>query len=391
MDRSADALQPDGTVNESGSSFITDIFDNQQAVHLEFYNPALTNRRRLPRAGLVRRSRDKWLQDYVETPPYGGSLAGHFMGNNGQSILDLLKGATCRRVENKATEVMGYDAWLVEADTPYGTVRAWISPRLDYNCLKWEIAKRPGQYHRDGQFVDEGWSGTATFDVEKADQVEGRYIVTQARLNYRVEASGVVVSDDTYRLSLKNVDLSPDYEALGAFTINLPEGTEATHEEIPGRVFHWTKGKFVPDPDDYLPKSLIGKPLPSLEGFAKGLGQDSRTGRMVLVCFWDVRQRSSRNAVKMLAKRGQELEDTGVVVFLVHAADVPADDLQAWTAENKIPFASGCITSECETVLLQWGVHARPWLILTDGNRIVTSEGFSITELGERIATSRRN
>ncbi len=371
----------DGTVNESSSSFRTDIFDDRQAVHLEFYNPSLANRFRLPRARLARRSRDRWLQDYVETPPYGGSLAGHFMGNNGYSILDLLKGATCRRFENKATEVMGYDAWLMEADTPYGAVRAWISPRLDYNCLKWEIAKGSGQYYRDGQFVNEGWSGTATFDAEKADQVEGRYIVTQARLNYRVEGGGKVVADDTYHFSLKNVDLSPDYEALGAFAINLPEGTEATHEDIPGRVFQWTRGKFVPDLDEYLPRSLIGKPLPSLEGFAEGVGQDYGIGRRVLVCFWDMQQRSSRNAVQMLAERERELEDKGVVVFLVHAGDVRTDALHEWIAEKNIPFTSGRITVERETALLHWGVRARPWLILTDDNHIVTSEGLSMTDL----------
>jgi len=252
--------------------------------------------------------------------------------------------------------------------------------------LKWEIIKDPNQFYRDGKFTNDWFTKwTAVYDAEKVEQIDGQYFITQARLNYKVDNGDIVLVNDTFHFNLNNIDLNPDYEAMGAFKIQLPEGTVVTHEEVPGIQFRWTNGKFVPDMDDYLYKNLTGKPLPSLESFMKGLEQDYNKGKMVLVCFWDMQQRPSRNLVRELAQKEEELEDKSLIVFLVHTSDVTADELQKWIEENNIPFTSGRITGEYQKVLLHWGVRAQPWLILTDNNHIVTSEGFSITELYEKI------
>ena len=38
---------------------------------------------------------------------------------------------------------------------------------------------------------------------------------------------------------------------------------------------------------------------------------------------------------------------------------------------------------------MSWGVHALPWLILTDKEHIVQAEGFGIKEQDEKIMTLR--
>ncbi len=95
--------------------------------------------------------------------------------------------------------------------------------------------------------------------------------------------------------------------------------------------------------------------------------------------------------VTSLAQRAKELENKGIAVFLVHISDIPADGLREWIQENDIPFPSGCIVGDREKVLAHWGVRSRPWLILTDRDHVVTSEGFSIVELDERMARSAGN
>ncbi len=379
----------DGTIDQRSSGLLRDIYSDKWGVHLQFYNPELKSNRP-PRASLFRSSRrDKAFQDYSETPSHGGPLRGKLEGSNNQSIYDLLKGAPNLKLHDKVTKIIGYDTYLIEADTKYGVVKAWISPDLDNNCLKWEIIKDQNQFYRDGTTTnDEFTKWTAVYDAEKVEQIDGQYIITQAKFNHKVDNGDTVLGNHTYHYNLKNIDLNPDYEALGAFKIQLPEGTVATHEEVPGIQFRWTNGKFVPDVDDYLYKNLTGKPLPSLESFMKGSESNYNKGKMVLVCLWDMQQRASRNLVKELAKQEEELKDKSLIVFLVHTSDVKADELQKWIEENNIPFTSGRITGEYQKVLLHWGVQAQPWLILTDNNHIVTGEGFSITELDEKIITS---
>ncbi|MCK4814780.1 redoxin domain-containing protein, partial [bacterium] len=375
----------DGTVDQRSSGLLRDIYSDKWGVHLQYYNPELKNVRP-PRANLVRSSRDKYVQDYTNHPPYGGSLTGRLFGSNDQSIYDLLKGASNLKLQNEVTKITGYNTYLVEADTKYGIVKAWISPDLDYNCLKWEIIKDQNQFYRDGEFTNDGFTKlTAVYDAEKVEQIDGQFVITQAKFNYRVDNGDIVLSNSTYHFNLTNIDLNPDYEALGAFKIQLPEGTVVTHEEVPGIQFRWTNGKFVPDMDDYLWKNLTGKPLPSLESFMKGLEQDYNKGKMVLVCFWDMQQRSSRNLVRELVQKEEELEDKSLIVFLVHTSDVTADELQKWIEENNIPFTSGRITGEYQKVLLHWGVRAQPWLILTDKQHIVRAEEFTISELDTHI------
>ena len=172
----------DGTVDQSSSSLLTDIYGDKMGVHLQFYNPELKSKTP-PSANLVRSSLDKHVQGYTNHPPYGGSLTGRLFGSNDQSIYDLLKGALNLKLHNEVTKIIGYDTHLIEADTQYGVVKAWISPDLDYNCLRWEIIKNPNQYYQDGKFTNDWYTEwTAVYDAEKVEQIDGQSIITQARL-----------------------------------------------------------------------------------------------------------------------------------------------------------------------------------------------------------------
>ena len=376
----------DGTVNQGLSGLLRDIYSDKVGVHLQLYNPERENKRP-PNAVLVRSSLDKYLQDYTEHPPYGGSIAGRFWGNNGQSIYDLLKGAQNLTLHDKVTKIIGHDTCLIEADTQYGIVKAWISPNLDYNCLKWEIIKGPNQYYRDGAFVnDEFTKCTAVYEAEKVKQIDGQYIITPAGLNYRVDDGDIVLSNLKYHFHLKNIDLNPDYEALKAFEIQLPEGTVATHEEVPGIQFRWTNGKFVPNVDDYLYKNLIGKPLPSLEGFMIGLEQDYNKEKTLLVCLWDMQQRPSRNCLLQLSKRAQELKAKKVSIVAVQASKVDQNALDKWLKKFNIPFPVGMVQTDAEKTRFSWGVKSLPWLILTDREHVVVTEGFGLDELNTKIS-----
>ena len=129
---------------------------------------------------------------------------------------------------------------------------------------------------------------------------------------------------------------------------------------------------------------LIGKPLPEL----KKMGIELPAGaseRMILVCLWDMQQRPSRNYIKELAKKADDLADEDVVVACVQVADVDDKVVNEWVKENKIPFAIGKSTAEMGKSTFEWGVKSMPWLILTDRRHIVIKEGFALSDLNEQI------
>ena len=379
----------DGTVNQNVGSLMVSISDEKWGVHLQHYKPALRSKNP-PRAVMLRGSREKSLQDFSELTSHGAPLKGKLDGSNNQSVYDLLKGALNLRLHDRVTRMIGYDTYLIEADTKYGIVKAWISPDLEYSCLKWEIIKGQNQFYRDGTTTNDRFTKwTAVFDAEKVEQIDGQYVITQARFNHKIDNDDIVLGNHTYHYNLKDIDLNPDYEALGAFEIQLPEGTVVTHEEVPGIEFRWANGKIVPDVDDYLYRNLTGKPLASLESFVKGLEPNYNKEKMVLVCFWDMNQRPSRNCIEQLNKMAQELKDQDIVIIAIQASKVGQAKLDEWANENDTPFPVGMVQADEERIRLAWGVRLLPWLILTDHKHIVWAEGFNINALAGKIKALR--
>ena len=130
----------------------------------------------------------------------------------------------------------------------------------------------------------------------------------------------------------------------------------------------------------------VGKALPELKGFHIRPAPQSLEDRMILICFWDMEQRSARRCVKALAARAEKLSAAGIQVVLVHAASVEEQVLQNWAKDSKIAFPVGMIKSNGEDTRRTWGVRALPWLILTDREHVVTAEGFPLADLDARMA-----
>ena len=129
---------------------------------------------------------------------------------------------------------------------------------------------------------------------------------------------------------------------------------------------------------------LKGRPLPPL----KDLGIDppaEAEGKMLLVCFWDMGQRPSRNCLTQLAAQAAQLSEKGVLVVAVHAAQVEGDTLGQWVQKNKIPFKTGAMVGDINKIKVIWGAVSLPYLILTDKKRTVVAEGFSPDDLDKQI------
>ncbi len=126
---------------------------------------------------------------------------------------------------------------------------------------------------------------------------------------------------------------------------------------------------------------LTGKRLTEFEGIDIDYNIEQAKGSKIVLCFFDMEQRPSRNLVERLAKREKELAEHSFVVLLVHTSGVDGDKLRQWLADCKIPFACGTISKDAERVLYNWGVKAQPWLVLIDEQGHVTAGGFGLESL----------
>lgn len=130
------------------------------------------------------------------------------------------------------------------------------------------------------------------------------------------------------------------------------------------------------------PQLLLGKPLPATDD----LGLPAPPAEQaVLLCFFDVNQRPSRNCLTQLARQAESLEQKGVAVLCVQVPKTDRLELDQWTKESNIPFPVGMVRQREEEVRQKWGIRSLPWLILTDSGHLVRAEGFAIGHLDSKI------
>ncbi len=236
-----------------------------------------------------------------------------------------------------------------------------------------------------------------------ADDGSGKLLPKMESFNtcdYKIK--GVLKDDNWIHLTLSGSLREPVFETRQYkegydYQIPLPgryfsvEGTTKNNEPL-------TVGLFRPDkPVLYLiitpsclfpepvPESLIGKVFPGFDNISNVEISDNFEGKSILVCFFDMEQRPSRNCLMQLSKRAQELKAKDIIIISIQASKIEKEQLNKWLRNQNISLPVGIIeTSEKETCL-SWGVKSLPWMILTDKQHVVTTEGFSISELNEKI------
>jgi protocatechuate 3,4-dioxygenase beta subunit len=136
-------------------------------------------------------------------------------------------------------------------------------------------------------------------------------------------------------------------------------------------------------------QSLVGGAIPEFDGIKIELSADQIKGNAILVCFFDMNQRPSRNCVQQLSKRAQELEGKDVSIVAVQALKVDEETLNEWIKNQGISFPVGIVQGDEEEIRFTWGVKSLPLLILTDKQHVVQAEGFALAELDDKLKANK--
>ncbi len=187
----------------------------------------------------------------------------------------------------------------------------------------------------------------------------------------------------------ESVGLKPDLELIKSIRRELfgPYTTSAdVHDDTGSESVY--KYKEIGETYRLAYISLLGRKLPDIFGLCPTLTPQQVKDKHILVCFFDIEQRPSRNCMIQLSKKAKELKSTDVEIVAIHASKIEQEILDEWIKENNIIFPVGIIETSEEQTRFNWGVKSLPWLILTDKEHVVTAEGFSINELDEAIDNS---
>jgi len=136
---------------------------------------------------------------------------------------------------------------------------------------------------------------------------------------------------------------------------------------------------------------LLNKSLPELTEFGIDLLSKDTNNKTILICFFDIEQRPSRNCIQELNKKAQELKEKDIEIIAINTLKIEREYLDEWLNEYNINFPVGMISDREEETRINWGVKALPWLILTDKENIVQAEGFGVTELDSKLSELDNN
>lgn len=139
--------------------------------------------------------------------------------------------------------------YRLQAETPYGTIAVWIAPEKGYNALRltWTSGDNDTVFP-DGTLLKDSplEESSLLMDSIEVQEIDGVFIPVSGRLIGVEKRRDRTVETHSFRVTFAQVDLKPDFEALGAFKVLLPDGTPIGDRDHPGVNYEVIGGKLVP-------------------------------------------------------------------------------------------------------------------------------------------------
>jgi hypothetical protein len=279
--------------------------------------------------------------------------------------------AECEITILRQEKWQGHECYFVQAIKPDGAkAEVWIDPEIGWRarCVRYWGPDGTIWHEASAEFKDCG--NGAWFPMEGVFRLYGND-----------PNSGERIVSEERKLKVEQVKINADLTQKD-FDIQFPRGThvyihDLNESYIAGVTSIAGFGEEAMNP-------LKDKPLPDMKQFAVMQDPNQTKDKMILVCFFDMNQRPSRNCLLQLSTRAKELKAKDVVVVAFQASKVDEDKLNDWVKKNNIPITFGMVQGDEEKARFTWGVRSLPRLILTDRKHIVRAEGFGINELDEK-------
>ncbi|MHC4742979.1 MAG: hypothetical protein ACYS8Z_13770 [Planctomycetota bacterium] len=188
----------------------------------------------------------------LDSPDMGSALWGRIYGSNGMDIYELIEQSKNVRYGKSDFLADKLECYEIEGTCKYGSTKIVFSPERGYVPLKWEIAKRPGDYF-DAKLLGSNikdWK--VTFCANEIKDIGGFHMPLKGRMQHDLVFRNGKISSDVYDYDVSNIQVSPGFEAINAFEFDLPSNVPVTLETAPGILYYFTNGKLAPKIDQDL-------------------------------------------------------------------------------------------------------------------------------------------
>lgn len=248
---------------------------------------------------------------FILSPLWGG-----FRGNV-IPIVELLRDSEDAAVEQEMEDVNGRSCYVVAASTTAGRHRIWIDPERGYHIVKAEVKKRGGDaYYRETlptppyvvpKSILETWPKDIpppatspvieyefTMDSVSFQKIGDTWVPVEAKWETRTLRENGRTSIASITFNASDVDLDPDFQALGAFKLDVIDGTKVYGPPPDNRgSLAWKDGEIVRGarPRNLLPE-IYDEQANRRELIAKALEEANQEEKRVIIvwgsnaCAW---------------------------------------------------------------------------------------------------------
>lgn len=197
-----------------------------------------------PKRAMISENYDEAQKRFLDAPKYGGPLCGRIYGNSHKSVAELLSGDPNVYLRDERENINGVPCYVLEATTEHGKVTAWIAPDKGYSALKWSIHKTGDDLFNDRPISSKSW--LAVFDAVELQKVGDVFVTKDGNFTLTIKGTDGTTRVASYKYETSDIQLNPDFDILGAFKIDLPDGTRVYMKEYPGIRYVWKNGQIVP-------------------------------------------------------------------------------------------------------------------------------------------------
>jgi hypothetical protein len=195
------------------------------------------------------------------------TLDGVFHGSTG-SMVEILRSAKILTANDELEDVHGHETYVLSADTAYGEYTLWLDPAMGFVPRRIKLTREADDLYNGEPMgtPPEPLSADVIATWPQESLVQNEILVDDIRIeeigdlfvpiaatiaNRRQYISGKTLMIDTIHRRF-DIETEPDFEALGAFNLVIPDGTLVAFEDERGSdgiEYMWRGGAIVPKVD----------------------------------------------------------------------------------------------------------------------------------------------
>jgi thiol-disulfide isomerase/thioredoxin len=285
-------------------------------------------------------------------------------------------------------KIKGHPCYVVEASRREGeTCTLWIDPAAGFNLRKAVIHRRltgdPPKAPPGAEIVAIIKQSATVLDDVELEQVGGRWCSTAGTYDLQWHYADGDFHHARYEARRYNTVWNPNFDELGAFKMDLPEGTKLTNRDDRNNQYVWRNGK--PEKVNRIHAAMLGRAVPPLaveawyNGPSEGL---DLKGKVVLLDFFGVWCGPCMAKIPFIKEQHELYSDRGLVVIGVHTAE-SREKIPEFISDKSIQYAIA-VDEQGQNAKL-FNVFFYPTVVLIDREGAIRAVNPSELELKDLL------